>query len=55
MATTPELDALNKKVNELIDAVEEMQKNQKETTEAIAMLTDELIKLQRIVKDAAER
>ncbi len=48
------LDELNSKFDFVIEALEEMQKNQKQTAEALSMLTEELAKLQKIVEETVK-
>ena len=45
-----DLKVLNDKLNSILDALAELQKSQKETAEGLAMLTEEMIKLQKIVE-----
>ncbi len=51
---TEDVKEINAKIDSLIEAVEELQKSQKETTEAMAMLTEELQKMQKIVEQAVK-
>lgn len=52
--TITKLGEISEKLNSLIEAVEAMQKVQRGTTETMSMLTEELVKLQKIVQDAVK-
>ncbi len=47
--TSTQLTKLNAKLDSIVDAILEMEKSQKQTAETMSMLTEEFIKLQKIV------
>lgn len=49
-----DLKILNDKLDSIIDALQQMEKNQKETTEALSLLIEELAKLQKIVEQTVK-
>ncbi len=49
-----DLTQVNSKLDSVIEVLEAMQKNQKQTAEALSMLTEELVKLQKIVEQTVK-
>ena len=49
-----DLSQLNSKLDSIIDVLQQMEKNQKETTETLSLLTEELAKLQKIVEQTVK-